>query len=223
MYLQLPYHNRRAAGCILAQCLSQYRNRPDVVTFGLFRGGVPVAYEVALALNIPLAVCFVRKLCAPEHPELAIGAVASGGVYVLNPAISSVLAPQTELLKKVAERELRRCEKQHQILSSVSSMPFRGKKAILTDDGLATGTTMHAAIRVIRLHYEASGCIVAAPVGSSEACSSFQDEETDEVICPATPSPFYSVSQFYRDFRQITDEEVQSLLARAVQREHTKT
>src|SRR5207237_7415516 len=127
-----------------------YRKRPDVVTFGLFRGGIPVAYEVALALNVPLAACIVRKLCTPEHPELAIGAVASGGVYVLNPAISSILAPQTELLKKIAEQELRRCEKQHQILSSVSSMPFRGRTAILTDDGLATGTTMRAAIRVIK-------------------------------------------------------------------------
>jgi putative phosphoribosyl transferase len=222
MHVQLPYRNRRAAGYILARCLNQYkyRDRPDVVAFGLFRGGVPVAYEIALALNVPLAVCLVRKLCMPECPELAVGAVASGGVCVLNPAIGSVLTPQIALLRKTAEQELKQCEKQYQILPSppmFSIPPLRGKTAILADDGLATGTTMHAAVRVIRHHYEASYCVVATPVASLEACSSFRNE-ADKIICPATPCPFYNVSQFYEDFTQITDEETQDLLALAAQR-----
>jgi len=217
MYAQLPYHNRQAAGYILAKCLDQYRGRPDVVIFGLFRGGIPVACEIALALNVPLAICVVRKLCTPEHPGLAVGAVASGGVFVLNSAISSMLTPQTALLRKSAERELKRCERRYQILSSASSMPpLKGKTAILADDGLATGTTMHAAVQAIRHRYEASYCVVAAPVGSPEACASLQNK-ADEVICPATPHPFYSVSQFYKDFTQITDEETRSLLAWAAQ------
>lgn len=220
MHIQLPYRNRRAAGRILARSLSRYRGQPGVVALGLFRGGIPVAYEIALALNVPLAVCLVRKLCMPEHPELAVGAVASEGVCVLNPAIGSVLTPQTALLRKLAERELKQFARQYQILPSpsISSMStLGGKIAILLDDGLATGTTMHAAVRVIRHQYKARYCVVAAPVASLEACSSFRNE-ADEIICPAMPYPFYSVGQFYEDFMQVTDEEAQDLLALAAQR-----
>jgi putative phosphoribosyl transferase len=208
------YRNRTDAGRRLAARLREYAGRSDVVVLALPRGGVPVGYEVARALNAPLDVFIVRKLGLPSHPELAIGAIASGGIRVIDRAAMSRFGVTDEALAVVAaaeERELERRERRYR--DGLPAPDVTDKTLILVDDGLATGATMAAAAAALRAQRPAR-LVVAVPVASPETCDAFR-EIVDEVVCAATPEPFYSVGLWYEDFSATTDEEVQELLARA--------
>jgi putative phosphoribosyl transferase len=208
------FHDRREAGKVLARKLSAYANRPDVLVLGLPRGGVPVAFEVARALHAPLDVFLVRKLGVPGHEELAMGAIASWGARVLNEDVVRALRIPKDVIEKVAARETRELERRDQSYRAGRPAPnIDGRTIILVDDGLATGSTMRAAIAALRQQSPAR-IIVAVPVGSPEICAEFQDE-ADEAICAATPEPFYAVGVWYDDFSQTTDDEVHDLLKRA--------
>ena len=208
------FRDRRDAGRQLAAELAAYANRPDVLVLALPRGGVPVAYEVARALKAPLDVFLVRKLGLPGQEELAMGAVASGGVRVLNRDVVEALRIPDELIDAVARRELQELERRERLYRGNRPFPdVHGKTVILVDDGLATGSTMRAAAEVLRQQGPAR-LIVAVPAGSPQTCDEFRDE-VDEVVCAITPDPFYAVGVWYDDFSQTTDEEVRSLLAAA--------
>jgi predicted phosphoribosyltransferase len=175
---------------------------------------VPVAYEVARALNAPLDVFLVRKLGVPGHDELAMGAVASGGVRVLNRGVVEALHIPNQLIEQVTERELKELERREQAYRGDRPFPsVRGRTVILVDDGLATGSTMRAAAAALRQQAPAR-LIVAVPAGSPETCDEFRDE-VDEIICAITPEPFYAVGLWYHDFSQTTDDEVKTLLEEA--------
>ncbi|HKG90721.1 MAG TPA: phosphoribosyltransferase [Gemmatimonadaceae bacterium] len=212
------YRNRTDAGRRLAAKLQAYANRPDVLVLALPRGGVPVAYEVARALGAPLDVFVVRKLGLPTRPEFAMGAIASGGVRVLDQRVVrhyGVSAEELAAVTAAEERELARREQRYR-----GGRPFpdvRGKTVVLVDDGLATGATMAAAAAALRAQ-NPTGLVVAVPVSSPETCDAFRDI-VDDIICAVTPEPFYAVGLWYEDFSQTTDEEVHELLARAA-REH---
>jgi predicted phosphoribosyltransferase len=198
----------------LAQRLAAYANRPDVLVLALPRGGVPVAYEVARALHAPLDVFLVRKLGLPGHEELAMGAVASGGVRVLNRDVVERLQLPQELIDAVTRRELQELQRRERAYRGDRPFPdVRGKTVILVDDGLATGSTMRAAAEALRQQGPAR-LVVAVPAGSKETCDEFR-EEVDEVVCAITPEPFYAVGLWYDDFSQTTDDEVRELLSAA--------
>jgi predicted phosphoribosyltransferase len=206
--------DRREAGRLLARELRRYRNRPDVVVLGLLRGGVPVAYEVATALNAPLEVFLVRKLGFPGHEEFAIGALASGGLRVLNsPLIEAYAIPEEEVARLVKREraELERRERAYR--SGRPPLDVAGKTVILVDDGLATGASMQAAVLALKPARPAR-VVVAVPVAPSETCEGLRSV-ADETICALTPEPFGAVGRWYEDFEQTTDEEVQGLLRRA--------
>ena len=208
------YRNRTDAGRRLAARLRQYADRPDVVVLALPRGGVPMAFEVAEALRAPLDVFEVRKLGLPAHPELAIGAIASGGIRIVDEAALRRFGVTDEQLAAVAageERELDRRERQYR--DGLPSPDVTGKTVILIDDGLATGATMAAAAAALRAQQPAR-LVVAVPVAAAETCEAFQ-RLVDEVICGATPEPFHAVGLWYEDFSQTSDDEVRELLARA--------
>jgi putative phosphoribosyl transferase len=208
------FRDRREAGRQLAQLLAAYANRPDVLVLALPRGGVPVAYEVARALHAPLDVFLVRKLGLPGHEELAMGAVASGGVRVLNRDVVERLQLSDELIDAVTRRELQELERREREYRGDRPFPdVRGKTVILVDDGLATGSTMRAAAEALR-QQEPARLVVAVPAGSAETCDEFR-EEVDEVVCAITPQPFYAVGLWYDDFSQTTDDEVRELLSAA--------
>ncbi len=213
MTVALPFADRRDAGRELAARLGHYRGRQDVVVLGLARGGVPVAFEIAEALDTALDVFVVRKLGMPGHPEFAIGAIASGGIRVLNEdVVRSYEVPDTvvEMVTRVELLELERREREFR-----QGRPFanlHGAVAILVDDGLATGSTMRAAVEAVRQHQPAR-VVVAAPVGSPDACRQLT-ELADETVCARTPPDFSAVGQWYRDFSQTTDDEVRGLLQR---------
>jgi putative phosphoribosyl transferase len=212
-----PYGDRSEAGRLLAAELAAYANHPDVLVLALPRGGVPVAYEVARALNASLDVFLVRKLGVPGHEELAMGAVATGGVRVLNDEIISDLRIPDYLIDAVAAQEQRELERRERLYRGDRPPPdVRGRTVILVDDGLATGATMYAAIQALRQQQPAR-IVVAVPTASPETCEALR-AEVDEVICAITPEPFYAVSLWYEDFSQTTDETVRDLLARS---EHT--
>jgi predicted phosphoribosyltransferase len=212
-----PYGDWSEAGRLLAAELAAYANRPDVLVLALPRGGVPVAYEVARALNASLDVFLVRKLGVPGHEELAMGAVATGGVRVLNDEIISDLRIPDYLIDAVAAQEQRELERRERLYRGDRLPPdVRGRTVILVDDGLATGATMYAAIQALRQQQPAR-IVVAVPTASPETCEALR-AEVDEVICALTPEPFYAVSLWYEDFSQTTDETVRDLLARS---EHT--
>lgn len=205
------FSDRRQAGEELASELRHYANRPDVVVLALPRGGVPVAFEVAEALNADLDIFLVRKLGMPGHPEYAIGAIATGGVRVLNDeAIGWYRIPETVIEALVAseQRELERREAAYR--DGRRAAHLEGRVAIIVDDGLATGSSMRAAVTAVR-RLEPSKIVVAVPVGAPSTCHELQDI-ADEVVCARTPEPFSAVGLWYRDFSQTTDEEVQSLL-----------
>ena len=207
-------HNRREAGRILAGLLTEYRQRPDVIVLGLPRGGVPVAYEVAVTLQAPLDVMIVRKLGVPGHEELAMGAIASGGVQIMNEDIvrhAGLAAPAIASVAAHERMELGRRE--HAYRSDRAPLAVEGRTVILIDDGLATGSTMRAAATALR-QLRPARIVVAVPVASADACREIQ-VEADEVICAMTPSPFYGVGQRYEDFAQTSDEEVRDLLEKA--------
>ena len=206
------FENRREAGRILGEELRNYAGRNDVVVLALPRGGVPVAYEVARALKAPLDLFLVRKLGTPGHRELAMGAIASGGVRVLNDDVVRWYGITPDDIERVAqeeERELVRRELAYR--EGRAPAPIEGRVVMLVDDGLATGSTMRAAVKAVRqLH--PSRVVVAVPVGARETCQELS-QMADEVICAGTPEPFSAVGQWYVDFDQTSDDEVRRLLS----------
>src|SRR6266851_4136740 len=206
--------NRRHAGSVLAGLLKHYADRPNVLVLALPRGGVPVAFEVAQALNAPLDVFVVRKLGVPGQEELAMGAIATGGVRVLNDDIVGYLGLSEEVIDRVAAREKKELDRRERIYRGDNAAPLvQGRTLILIDDGLATGSTMHAAVAALRKQ-QPSRIVVAVPVASPEACEELRSE-VNETICAATPRPFQGVGRWYQDFSQTSDEEVHELLAQA--------
>lgn len=208
------FRDRTEAGRRLARELARYANRADVVVLGLPRGGIPVAYEVARALEAPLDVFVVRKLGLPGQEELAVGAIASGGVRVVNEKLLKHLRVPAGVLDKIAareERELMRREGAYR--GGRTPVPITGRIAILVDDGLATGASMRAAAAALR-RLGPARIIVAVPVGAAETCAEF-GALADQVVCAETPEPFWAVGNWYDDFSQTTDDEVSELLERA--------
>jgi putative phosphoribosyl transferase len=211
---ELPFRDRREAGRVLAEHLQKYAGCDDVIVLALPRGGVPVGYEVARALRAPLDVFIVRKLGIPGHEELAMGAIASGGVRVLNEDVVARLPQAERLIEYATAQETRELERREAQYHEGRTAPeLRGKTVILVDDGLATGATMRAAVQALKQR-GIGRCVVAVPVSSPETCAEFRDE-VDEIICATTPEFFAAVGQFYDDFSQTSDEEVRELLARA--------
>jgi erythromycin esterase-like protein/predicted phosphoribosyltransferase len=208
------FRDRHEAGQVLAGLLEHYRGRDDVVVLALPRGGVPVAYEVATALGAPLDVFLVRKLGLPGHEELAMGAIASGGLVVLNDDVVRQMGITTEVLRQVAEREARELLRREQAYRGNRPMPeIAGKVVILVDDGLATGSSMRAAVQALRALGPAR-IVVAVPAAPESTCRELA-AEVDEVVCATTPSPFFAVGASYYDFTQTTDDEVRELLEAA--------
>jgi predicted phosphoribosyltransferase len=208
------FSDRRDAGRKLAQKLLAYAGHSDVIVLALPRGGVPVAYEVALALNAPLDIFLVRKIGLPGREELAIGAIASGGIRVLNEDIIRALNIPEEVINITARRELQELERREgSYRGDRPPSEIRDCTAILVDDGLATGASMRAAVAGLRAQHPAR-IVVAVPTAAPELCEAFQFE-VDEIICAITPEPFYGVGRWYEDFSQITDEEVRLLLHEA--------
>ncbi len=208
------FRDRRDAGRKLAQQLTDYVGRNDVIVLALPRGGVPVAYEVALALHAPLDIFIVRKLGLPGYEEVAIGAIASGSVRVLNEEIVRYLNIPMTLIDGVARRELRELERRAGAYRGNRPPPdVKGRTVILIDDGLATGASMRAAVTGLRAHSPAH-IVIAVPTAAPETCESFKSE-VDRIVCFTTPEPFYGVSRWYENFSQTTDEEVKLLLEEA--------
>lgn len=213
------FTDRTEAGRLLAERLSDYTGRTDTVVLGLPRGGVPVAFEVAKTLHAPLDVFLVRKLGTPDDPELAMGAIASGDIRVLNQDVVSALQIPMEVIEQVtsAEKlELKRREKAYR--GAYPAPRLSGKQVILIDDGIATGSTMRSAIRAIRMQRPAR-LIVAVPTVAASTYRELQ-HEVDEVVALMTPESFYAVGQWYADFSQTDDEEVTELLERARLEQH---
>jgi putative phosphoribosyl transferase len=210
----MRYRSRSEAGRLLARTLHRYKDRSDVLVLALPRGGVPVAYEVATALKAPLDVFIVRKLGVPGNEELAMGAIASGGIRTLNSSVIQHLNIPEEAIEAVAAREgeeLRRRERLYR--GDKPSPTISGRIVILIDDGLATGSTMKAAIAALRRQNPAK-IVVAVPTAPADTCDELQ-HEADEVICAVTPEPFYAVGLWYENFEQTTDAEVTELIRRA--------
>jgi putative phosphoribosyl transferase len=208
------FQDRIDAGRQLAEKLLSYAGRDDVIVLALPRGGVPVAFEVAQRLGVPLDVFVVRKLGVPGHEELAMGAIASGGVRVLNEDVLYVLPDAqsiVEMVTAIEREELKRRERNYR--SDRPAPEVRGRSVILVDDGLATGATMRAAAAALR-QQGAEKIIVAVPVGAPSTCHDIRSV-ADEVVCLQTPGSFMGVGQYYEDFSQTTDEEVRELLAQA--------
>jgi predicted phosphoribosyltransferase len=211
------FRDRREAGQRLAERLKAIRDWADTVVLALPRGGVPVAYEVALALNAPLDVFLVRKLGVPGHEELAMGAIATGGVRVLNEDVVSSIAVPPAQIEAVTMRERQELERRERAYrGDRAPIPLRGRAVIIIDDGLATGATMRAAVAAARLQ-QPSRITVAAPVAASAACADLSSI-ADEVVCLRTPEPFAAVGYWYQRFGEISDDEVRSLLAQAAAR-----
>jgi len=216
----LPYRDRAHAGRLLADVLGYYRGRSGLLVLALPRGGVAVGREVARELDAPLDIFLVRKLGYPGHEEYAIGAIASGGVRVMNPLPGTALDPQA-LAAVVAREEAELVRREQLYRRQRPAIPLRGRTVIVVDDGLATGATMRAAVLAIR-QQGPSQVVAAVPVGSAEGCLDLKDEMT-EAVCLARPEPFVAVSQWYRHFPQATDEEVRKLLDDARQERALQT
>jgi predicted phosphoribosyltransferase len=212
------FRDRFEAGRILGEELRQrgYAAGTDVIVLALPRGGVPVGYEVAGALHAPLDVFIVRKVGVPGHEELAMGAIASGGVKVVNEDVLDMLRLPRAMFEAVAKKELREVERREkEYRGDRPRLDLKGKTVILVDDGLATGSTMLAAVRAVALA-GAERIVVAVPVAAEETCDAFRGE-VDDVICAITPQPFHAVGIWYEDFSQTSDQEVRELLARAAE------
>ena len=205
------YVDRREAGRELARALQKFSDRDDVIVLALPRGGVPVAFEVAEALGAPLDVFLVRKLGTPGHAELAMGAIASGGIRVINHDVVQWLGILPEQIDAEARREQAELERREREYREGGAAPeLSGRTVIVIDDGLATGSTMRAAVLAIQQQSPAR-VVVAVPVGASDTCEDL-GTVADEVVCVRTPVPFSAVGQWYRDFSQTSDEEVRQLL-----------
>jgi putative phosphoribosyl transferase len=208
------FRDRHEAGRLLAERLAAYTDRLDVVILALPRGGVPVAFEIAAVLHVPLDVMVVRKLGVPGHEELAMGAIASGGVQVVNQEVMRHLGLSQAVLESVAAteyQELTRRERAYR--GSHGAAIVEGRTVILVDDGLATGSTMRAAVAALRRRGP-TRIVIAVPTAAPETCEELKTE-VDEIVCATTPTPFYGVGQWYDDFSQTTDEEVRDLLEQA--------
>jgi predicted phosphoribosyltransferase len=210
-----PYfRDRIEAGRLLAEKLRVYASYPNVIVLALPRGGVPVGYEVAHALGAPLDIFLVRKLGVPGYQELAMGAVASGGVRVLNDDVVNGLRIPGYVIDAVAAWEQQEMARRERVYRDDRLEPnVKGRTVILVDDGLATGSTMQAAIQALR-HHEPARIVMAVPAAPPDTCQEMR-AQADDVVCAITPEPFYSVGLWYKDFSQTTDEEVRELLARS--------
>ena len=214
-----PFLNRRDAGRTLATYLSKYVGRNDVVVLALPRGGVPIAYEVAQALGAPLDLFLVRKLGTPGHRELAMGAIASGGIRVLNEDVVRWYSIPESVIEHVVREEQAELERRERAYREDRPAPdLQGRIVILIDDGLATGSTMRAAAQAVR-ERRPSRVVVAVPVGARETCAELA-AHADEVICARMPEPFSAVGQWYLDFTQTEDEEVRDLLQKSLSTPH---
>lgn len=208
------FEDRAEAGKWLAERLQAYARRPDVVVLGLPRGGVPVAFEVARALEAPLDVFLVRKLGLPGHEELAMGAIASGGVRVVNDDVVQAMSVPARVIDDVAAREERELERREKAYRGARPLPdLGGKTVIVVDDGLATGSTMKAAAAALR-RLGPARVVVAVPVAAADSCAQV-GREVDELVCAPTPEPFLAVGRWYRDFSETSDDEVRALLEAA--------
>jgi len=204
------FRDRAEAGCALAAELSNYENRNDVIVLALPRGGVPVAFEVARALGAPLDVFLVRKLGVPGHEEYAMGAIAEGGAMVLSEDVIEQLAIPQRAVQAVVQRERAELERRARLYRNGPPPKLRGRTVILVDDGLATGSSMRAAVAALR-SLDPASIVVAVPVAARETCEALRNE-ADEVVCARTPEPFHAVGLWYEDFEQTSDEEVGELL-----------
>lgn len=214
MRTHIRFSDRATAGRRLAEALGDYAGRNDVVVYGLPRGGVPVAAEVARVLDAPLDVLIVRKLGVPGQPELAMGAVASGGVRVLNDEILRQIDVTEEQIDRITEEQRREVREREDRFRGDAEVPeAAGKIALVIDDGIATGSTMRASVEALR-EMGPEKIVVAAPVASYSACDDME-RVADEVICLETPSPFHAVGAWYENFDQTTDAEVKQLLEQA--------
>jgi predicted phosphoribosyltransferase len=210
----MVFADRSQAGQILASRLGAYGGQPDAVVLALPRGGVPVAYEVAKGLSLPFDVFIVRKLGVPGHEELAMGAIASGGVRYINEEVTHQLGIDDQTIDAVSEREEREIQRrEHLYRGGRPALDVCGKTVILVDDGLATGSTMLAAIAALR-RSQPKRIVVAVPAAAPQTCHRIA-LEVDEIVCAIMPEPFYAVGQWYHSFLQTTDEEVRDLLSRA--------
>ncbi|MFN3326628.1 MAG: phosphoribosyltransferase [Bryobacteraceae bacterium] len=214
--MPLPYRDRAEPGRLLAERLRSYQGRPEMIVLGLPRGGVSVAYEVARMLQLPLDIFVVRKLGVPGQPELAMGAIATGGVRVLNNEVVRLYGIDPEEIDAVTAREMRELERREEAYRGLRPPPdLTGRTAIVVDDGLATGSTMLAAVKALR-KAQAAGIVVAVPVAAARTCESFQ-HHADDVICLETPEPFRAVGLWYEDFTDLSDGQIRGLLEEAAQ------
>ena len=213
--MRTVFQDRRYAGRTLAVALSAYANRDDVVVLALPRGGVPVAFEVARALRAPLDVFTVRKLGVPGHEEWGFGAIATGGLRVLDRGVVDRLGLPDDLIDRITARERRELERREQVYRGDRPAPvLTGKTVIVVDDGLATGSTMRAAVHALR-GLGPARIVIAVPTGARQTCDELP-ADADAVVCATMPEPFYAVGQQYEDFGPTTDEEVCRLLATAL-------
>jgi len=214
--MERKFKNRTQAGQLLAKKLTAYANAQEVVVLALPRGGVPVAFEVAKALNVPLDICLVRKLGVPGHKELAMGAIARGGIIIINQEIVKGLGISRETINRITAKELKELERRDRAYrGGRQALSLENCTVILIDDGIATGSTLRAALATLQ-QQQPTGIIVAVPV----APPSIRNElklEVDKVVCLKTPHPLYAIGLWYEDFSQTTDQEVRNLLSRAPQ------
>lgn len=216
--VRLPYLNRVQAGRALAESLAHYARHAEVLALALPRGGVPVAYEVSELLEIPLDLMLVRKLGVPGQQELAMGAIATGGARLINENVVEPLDISPEVIEDVVRRERAELDRRQREYRGDRPLPHViGHTILLIDDGLATGASMRVAVAALRQQHP-KRVVVAVPVGPPDTVELIR-QEADEVICPATPEPFFGVGQWYLNFEQTTDDEIQDLLERAWQRQ----
>jgi putative phosphoribosyl transferase len=214
MESELRFRDRSEAGRLLAERLDEYANRPDVLVLALPRGGVPVALEIAQRLGAPLDVFLVRKLGVPWHRELAMGAIASGGIQVLNDEVVRTYGIPPHVLDAVARSEAEELDRRMRVYRGVRPLPqLAGRVVVLVDDGIATGSTMRVAVAAVRCQHPAE-VIVAVPVSPADACEDLR-HEVDRMVCLSTPQTFKAVGDWYDDFSQTSDEQVRALLAAA--------
>ncbi|MFI5059414.1 MAG: phosphoribosyltransferase [Candidatus Acidiferrales bacterium] len=208
------FKNRQEAGQRLASRLVKYANREDVIVLGVPRGGVPIAFEVATSLNLPLDIFVLRKLGVPGHEELAFGAIGSGGVRVLNANVVEQMGISDLDIAVVTRAEKEELERRERLYrGSRPPLDVHGRTVILVDDGIATGSSLRAAIRALR-EMKPAAIVIATPVAPERTCNRLR-HEVEELVCVEMPEPFYGVGQFYHDFAQVSDEEVNELLERA--------
>lgn len=208
--METPFRDRHEAGRFLASRLKKYEGKKDTVVLGLARGGVVVAYEVAHVLGLPMDVFVVRKLGVPGYEEFAVGAIATGGACVINEEVARETGLSTEEIDRIIQRESVELDRRERLYREGPPLKVEDKTVILVDDGLATGSTMSAAVFALKKR-GVRKLVVAVPVGSPEICDAFK-AEVDEAVCAMTPEPFYAVGAWYEDFRPTTDDEVRDLL-----------